>query len=79
MVSAVAMLKARDGLSRLNVLSAATGLGLPLIVLGVYLKGYWDFFKGFGLSPILGEVIALCILAVFAFFIFYRKKDPAKL
>ena len=52
---------------------------LPLIVLGVYLKGYWDFFKGFGISPVIGEVIALCILAVFAFFIFYRKKDAARL
>ena len=60
-------------------LSGSSTWQLPLIVLGVYLKGDWDFFKGFGLSPILGEVIALCILAVFAFFIFYRKKDPAKL
>ena len=34
LVSAVAMLKARDGLSRINVLSAATGLGMPLIVAG---------------------------------------------
>lgn len=34
LVSAVAMMKARDGLSRINVLSAATGLGLPLIVVG---------------------------------------------
>lgn len=36
LVSAVAMLKARDGLSRINVLSAATGLGLPLIVVGAF-------------------------------------------
>lgn len=34
--SAVAMLKARDGLARVNVLSAATGLGLPLMVLGAF-------------------------------------------
>lgn len=34
LVSAVAMMKARDGLSRINVLSAATGLGMPLIVIG---------------------------------------------
>lgn len=52
---------------------------LPLIVLAVYLKGYWDFFKGFGISPWIGEAIALCILAVFAFFIFYRKKDAGAL
>lgn len=36
LVSAVAMLKARDGLARVNVLSAATGLGLPLLVLGAF-------------------------------------------
>jgi multicomponent Na+:H+ antiporter subunit G len=36
LVSAVAMMKARDGLSRINVLSAATGLGLPLIVFGAF-------------------------------------------
>ena len=67
-----------DGMNFPNIRGYVT-YGLPIIVLGVYLKGYWDFFKGFGLSPVLGEVIALCILAVFAFFIFYRKKDPAKL
>lgn len=38
LVSAVAMLKARDGLSRINVLSAATGLGLPLIVVGAFVE-----------------------------------------
>ena len=69
---------AGEGMNFPNIRGYVTYI-LPLIVLGVYLKGYWDFFKGFGLSPILGEVIALCILAVFAFFIFYRKKDPAKL
>lgn len=38
LVSAVAMVKARDGLSRINVLSAATGLGMPLIVLGALVE-----------------------------------------
>ncbi|WP_122263573.1 cation:proton antiporter [Ornithinimicrobium cerasi] len=38
LVSAVAMMKARDGLSRINVLSAATGLGMPLIVAGALVQ-----------------------------------------
>lgn len=38
LVSGVAMFKARDALSRMNVLSAATGVGMPAIVAGVYLR-----------------------------------------
>lgn len=37
LASAVAMLRARDALQKVNVLSPATGLGLPMIVLGAYL------------------------------------------
>jgi multicomponent Na+:H+ antiporter subunit G len=36
LVSGVAMFKARDGLSRINVLSAATGMGMPSIAVGAY-------------------------------------------
>lgn len=36
LVSAVAMHRQRDALSRINVLSPATGLGLPLIVIGAF-------------------------------------------
>ena len=36
LVSGVAMFKARDGLSRINVLSAATGVGMPSIAIGAY-------------------------------------------
>lgn len=50
---------------------------LPLIILVVYVKGYWDFFIGFGLSPWLGLGIAAVILAGFAHIIFYRQKDTA--
>ncbi|MGB3259050.1 MAG: monovalent cation/H(+) antiporter subunit G [Ornithinimicrobium sp.] len=38
LVSAVAMLRVGDALSRINVLSPATGLGLPAIVLAAYLN-----------------------------------------
>lgn len=57
LVSAVAMLKARDGLSRINVLSAATGLGLPLIVLGAFLEDVRT--NGFTWLDLLKVVIAI--------------------
>lgn len=37
LISAVAMLRVGDALSRINVLSPATGLGLPAIVLAAYI------------------------------------------
>ena len=36
LVSGIGMFKARDGLSRINVLSAATGVGMPSIAVGAY-------------------------------------------
>ena len=48
---------------------------VPAVVLIVYLKGYWDFFAGFGIDSRIGLGIALCVLAVMAYFIFYHKKD----
>ncbi len=47
---------------------------LPLVILTVYVKGYWDFFQGQGLSPVLGLAIAGGILCVFGYIAFYRKK-----
>ncbi len=38
LISAVAMLRVSDALSRINVLSPATGLGLPAILLAAYLN-----------------------------------------
>ncbi len=38
LISAVAMLRVDDALSRINVLSPATGLGVPAIVLAAYLN-----------------------------------------
>lgn len=37
LLSAAAMLRERDAYARINVLSPATGMGLPLIVLAAYL------------------------------------------
>lgn len=41
LVSAVSMLRERDSMSRINALSPATGMGLPLIVFGAYLQEFW--------------------------------------
>ncbi len=38
LISAVAMLRVSDALSRINVLSPATGVGVPAIVLAAYLN-----------------------------------------
>src|SRR5699024_8196531 len=38
LTTALSMFHARDGLSRINVLSPATGLGLPMIVVGALLQ-----------------------------------------
>lgn len=37
LVSAVSMLRERDAYARINVLSPATGLGMPMIVIAAYL------------------------------------------
>ena len=37
LVTAIAMFTARDGLGRINVLSAATGVGMPAIAVGAYI------------------------------------------
>lgn len=37
LLSAVSMLRARDGLQMMNVFSPATGMGLPLLTFGVFL------------------------------------------
>jgi multicomponent Na+:H+ antiporter subunit G len=36
LVTAVAMLRSRDAVSRVNSLSPATGMGLPLIIIGAF-------------------------------------------
>lgn len=38
LASAIGMLRVRDGVSRVNVLSGATGIGMPAIVLGIYVN-----------------------------------------
>lgn len=51
------------------------GIAIPLLIVCIYLKGYWDFFAQHGLSPVLGMTIAAVILAFFAYMIFGRSQD----
>lgn len=57
LVSGVAMFKARDGLSRINVLSAATGVGMPSIAVGAYLWTLHD--QGFDWVDLVKAAVAV--------------------
>lgn len=61
-VSALAMLRERDALSRINVLSPATGMGLPLIVLAGYVHQLT--VSGFTATGLVKLVITLAALLV---------------
>lgn len=58
LVSAVSMLRERDAYARINCLSPATGMGLPLIVLAAYVAEL-----GTGALTLQGVVQLLIILA----------------
>lgn len=61
--SALAMFRVRDALSRINVFSPATGLGMPLIVAAVYV--YDIHTEGFSWGSLLMAVAAvLCLIIV---------------
>ncbi len=64
LLSAVAMLRERDAFARINVLSPATGMGLPLIVMGAYLHQLTvSGFSGAALVKLLVTLIALLIVS----------------
>lgn len=67
LTSALSMFHARDSLSRVNVLSPATGLGLPMIVLGTFLQHTRvDGFDVATLVKTLFTVVALIIVSSIA-------------
>lgn len=57
LVSAVAMLRVRDALSRVNVLSPATGIGLPAIVLAAFLDDLHQ--HGFDVFDLIKTLVAI--------------------
>lgn len=67
LTSALAMFHARDALSRVNVLSPATGLGLPMIVVGVFVEHTRvSGFEAANLVKTLFTVVALIIVSSIA-------------
>jgi len=64
LTAAVAMFRARDALSRINVFSPATGLGLPMIVLAGYLhKLLTTGFAVLGLLQLFATMLALLMVS----------------
>lgn len=64
LLSAVAMFRANDALSRINVFSPATGLAMPLILLAAYIYTLWH--DGFSLTRLfmaVGGFLALIVVS----------------
>ncbi|WP_394213919.1 cation:proton antiporter [Brachybacterium vulturis] len=62
LTAALSMFHARDALSRINVLSPATGLGLPMIVVGAFLQHART--DGFALDLLLKTAITVVALVI---------------
>lgn len=60
--SAIAMHRQRDALARVNVLSPATGMGLPLIVIGAFLHR-WAMVE-FGWTDLLKTAVTVAALLI---------------
>src|SRR5699024_6130039 len=60
--SALAMYRVRDSLSRINVFSPATGLGMPLIVAAAYVFDLHS--SGFSWGSLIMAVVAVMCLIV---------------
>lgn len=63
LASALAMFRVKDALSRINVFSPATGLGMPLIVIAAYIHTLHT--EGFRVMTLFIALIAiLCLIIV---------------
>lgn len=61
LVGAVSMTRARDALTRINILSVATGLGMMLFVMAAYVN---DLTGGFRWMGLIIALVALCATVV---------------
>ncbi|UJH70426.1 monovalent cation/H(+) antiporter subunit G [Ornithinimicrobium sp. INDO-MA30-4] len=57
LISAIAMLRVDDAISRINVLSPATGLGLPMLVAAAYVYDFSEY--GFDVIILLKAIVAI--------------------
>nr|BFF06500.1 hypothetical protein GCM10023233_14690 [Brevibacterium otitidis] len=56
----IAMFRAKDALSRINVFSPATGLGMPMILAAAYIYTLWE--DGFSLMRLFMAFVAFVAL-----------------
>ncbi len=62
LLCAVAMFRTHDALSRINVFSPATGVGMPLILVAAYV--FTLYAEGFSVLKLLMAIVAFCALIV---------------
>lgn len=62
LLTSIALMRARDAITRVNALSPATALGVPLIVVGTY--GYTVATTGFSLWALVRLVVTIAALLV---------------
>lgn len=62
LVSALAMFRAKDALSRINVFSPATGMGMPLVLVGCYT--YTLQHEGFSVYRLLIAIVGFFALII---------------
>ncbi len=62
LICALAMFRANDALSRINVFSPATGLAMPLILLAAYIYTLWQ--DGFSLTRLFMAVSGFLALVI---------------
>ena len=52
---------------------------LPIVIVAIYLKGYFDLFYAKGMAYFIPwMLVAVGFLALVGYFIFYRKKEKMK-
>lgn len=67
LLTAIAMIRVRDAVSRINVLSPVTAFGLPLVVLGEYVSTTAHHgFTTWGLVRLLITLVALLVVSSLA-------------
>lgn len=62
LTAALSMFHARDSFSRINVLSPATGLGLPMIVIGAFLQ--YTRVDGFDVAVLVKTLLTVVALII---------------
>lgn len=69
LISGVAMFRARDAITRVNLLGPATGVGMPLVLLSAFTHATWEHgFSWVHLVEVLTAIAAMLIVSSVASF-----------